>query len=388
MLKFPVYMDYQSTTPVDKRVLDEMMPYFSEKFGNAASKSHEYGWTAERAVEIARGKIADLISCSPKEIVFTSGATESNNLAIKGAAEYYSGRGNKIIISAAEHKSVIDTCSSLAGKGFEILILPVDKYGMIDLDELSKAIDDKTILVSVMFANNEIGTLQPVEKIGRLCKEKKVLFHCDAVQAAGKIPVQVNEINADLVSLSAHKMYGPKGIGALYIRNKNPKVRLVPQIDGGGHERGFRSGTLNVPAIIGFGKACEIAKAEMEKDFEYTNKLRSILIDGLKNKLDNIYINGHPEKHLPNNVNVCLKDVDADALMMSMKEIAVSSGSACSSASVESSHVLKAIGLSEKDARSSIRIGIGKNTTKEEIDYVIEKMAFNALKLRNKILSL
>ncbi len=387
MLKFPIYMDYQSTTPVDKRVLDEMMPYFSERFGNAASKSHEFGWTAERAVEIARGKIADLISCNEKEIIFTSGATESNNLAIKGTAEYSASEGKKIIIASTEHKSVIDTCSSLARKGFEIIILQVDRYGLIDLDDLRKAIDDNTVLVSIMYANNEIGTLQPVNEIGKICREKNVLFHCDAVQAAGKIQVNVNEMNADFISLSAHKFYGPKGIGALYIRSKKPKLKLVSQIDGGGHERGLRSGTLNVPAIVGFGKACELSLSEMESDYKHTDNLRSILINGLQNKIDNISVNGHPEKHLPNNLNICIEDVDADALMMSMKEIAVSSGSACSSASVEPSHVLKAIGLSEKDSRSSIRIGLGRNTTEEEVNYCIEKITFNAVKLRKKIYS-
>jgi cysteine desulfurase len=381
-------MDYQSTTPVDKRVLDEMMPYFSKRFGNAASKSHEFGWTAERAVEIARGKTADLISCNAKEIIFTSGATESNNLAIKGIAEYSAPEGKKIIIASTEHKSVIDTCSSLAKKGFEIIVLQVDRFGLIDLDDLRKAIDDNTILVSIMYANNEIGTLQPVNEIGNICKEKNVLFHCDAVQAAGKIKVDVNEISADLISLSAHKFYGPKGIGALYIRSKKPKLRLISQIDGGGHERGFRSGTLNVPAIVGFGKACELALSEMEIDYRHTDFLRSNLINGFQNNIENLRVNGHPENHLPNNLNICIKDVDADALMMSMKEIAVSSGSACSSASVEPSHVLKAIGLSEQDSRSSIRIGLGRNTTEEEVNYCIEKIAFNALKLRKKNLFL
>lgn len=382
MLKLPIYMDYQATTPVDKRVLETMVPFFTGNFGNAASKSHEYGWYAEKAVELYRSKIADLIGCSPNEIIFTSGATESNNLAIKGATEYFYPKKKKIITVSTEHKAVLDPCAYLAKKGFDIYLLKVDKYGLIDLDELKNVIDENTALVSVMTVNNEIGTIQPIDEIGKICKDKEVLFHTDATQAIGKIPVDVNKMNIDLMSFTAHKMYGPKGTGALYIRNKNPRVKLIPQIDGGGHERGFRSGTLNVPGIVGFGKACEIAKQEMNDEYNNIKKLSERFYRGLSSQLDEIFTNGHPEKRIPGNMNICFRNADSAALMMSMKDIAAASGSACSSASVEPSHVLKAIGLNESDVRCSVRFGFGRFSTEEEIDYAIGRVTESVKKIR------
>jgi cysteine desulfurase len=359
-----------------------MLPYFTSIFGNAASKSHEFGWKAEQAVENVRAKIAGLIGADPPEIIFTSGATESDNLAIKGASEYYRTKGNKIITVPTEHKAVLDTCEALQRKGFEIKFLNVDRYGLIDTEEFKKSIDDSTIFVSVMTANNEIGTIQPIKEIGRICKERGILFHTDAVQAAGKIPLNVNDMNIDLMSLSAHKMYGPKGIGVLYIRSKKPAVRLVPQIVGGGHERGFRSGTLNVPAIVGFGKAFELAVNDMESESERLRKMRDKLYNGINTQLDHVYLNGHPELRLPNNLNIAIEYVDADSLMMSMKEIAISSGSACTSASVEPSHVLKAIGLIDDLRKCSVRFGLGRFNTDEEIDYTIKKVVEKAKKIR------
>lgn len=383
MVKLPIYLDNNSTTPIDPRVLEAMMPYFTDIFGNAASKSHEFGWKAEAAAESSRTKIAKLISSETKEIIFTSGATESVNLALKGAAEAYSTKGNKIITSPTEHKAVLDTCKTLQKRGFVIEYLNVDKFGLIDLNELKDSIDDKTILVSIMFANNEIGTIQPINEIGKLCREKKVLFHTDAAQALGKIEINVNEMNIDLMSLSAHKLYGPKGIGALFVRSKNPAVKLVPQIDGGGHERGFRSGTLNVPAIVGFGKACEIALKDMKEEALRLNRLRTKLHDGIREGLEGVGLNGHPDKRLAGNLNMSFEHVNADALMMAMKEIAVSSGSACSSAEVSPSHVLKAIGTSDEVLHSSIRFGIGKFNTEEEIEFAIAKVIERVTELRN-----
>jgi len=376
-------MDYQATTPVDKRALDAMLPYFTDKFGNAASKSHEFGWYAEKAVEMYRGKIAELIGCKTQEIVITSGATESNNLAVKGIAELFSNVKKKIITAPTEHKSVLDSCSALAKKGFEIYLLKVDKFGLIDLNELRDAIDGNTALVSIMTVNNEIGTIQPVEDIGRICKEKEVLFHTDATQAVGKLPVNVQQMNIDLMSFTAHKMYGPKGVGALYVKSKDPKVKLNPQIDGGGHENGFRSGTLNIPGIVGFGKACEIAANEMSVENEKIKKLGERFYQGLSSQLDDFFINGHPEKRFPGNLNICFKHADSGTLMMSMKEIAVSSGSACSSAAVEPSHVLKAIGLKDDELRSSIRFGIGRFSTEEEIDFAVNKVTESVKKIRS-----
>ena len=382
MARAAIYLDNQSTTPLDPRVLEEMMPYLTDVFGNAASKSHQFGWKAEQAVESARVKIAQLIGAEPLEIIFTSGATESDNLALKGTAEYYRSKGNRIITSPTEHKAVLDTCIALQRKGFDIAYLTVDKYGLIDPEELEKLIDDKTILVSVMTANNEIGTIQPIKEIGAICRGRGVFFHTDAVQAAGKIPLDVNEMNVDLMSLSAHKIYGPKGIGALYISSKKPTVKLVPQIDGGGHERGFRSGTLNVPAIVGFGKAVEIAGIEMIEESKRLGILRDKLYNSISSSIDHVYLNGHPGKSLPNNLNIAIQYVNADALMMSMKEIAISSGSACTSASVEPSHVLKAIGLSDELRKSSVRFGLGRFNNEEEIDYTIKKVVETAKKIR------
>ena len=376
------YLDHVATNPLHPDVLQAMMPYFTVIFGNAASKSHEFGWRAEAAVENSRAKIAELVSSAPKEIIFTSGATESVNLALKGVAEAYRTKGNKIITAPTEHKAVLDTCRSLEKRGFKIEFLKVDKYGLIDLDELQNKIDKNTILVNIMFANNEIGTIQPVKEIGQLCREKGVLFHTDAAQALGKVKINVDEMKIDLMSLSAHKLYGPKGIGALYIRSKNPAVKLTPQIDGGGHERGFRSGTLNVPAIVGFGKACEIASAEMESESLKLKSLREKLLKGLNSKLDGIYLNGHHEKRLSGNLNVSFECVNADSLMMAIKEIAVSSGSACSSAEVEPSHVLKAIGVNDELFNNSIRFGIGRFNSEEEIDYVVNRVADKVIELR------
>jgi cysteine desulfurase len=359
-----------------------MMPYFKDDFGNAASKSHEFGWRAKHAVDKARVRIAMLINAEPHEIIFTSGATESNNLAIKGVAEFYRLKGTKIITSPIEHKSVLDVCKSLSKWGYEIVFLNVDKYGLVDINELADRIDDKTILVSIMTANNEIGTIQPINEIGEICKEKKVLFHTDAAQAMGKIPVDVKEMNTHLMSLNAHKMYGPKGIGALYIRSKRPRVSLSPQIDGGGHERGFRSGTLNVPVIAGFGRACEIAQTEMDDEVKRIAMLRDKLQSGITSKLEEVYLNGHPEKRVPNNLNLAFAYTDADSLMTSMKEIAVSSGSACSSEEVEPSYVLKAIGLSDDLAHCSIRFGLGRFNTEEEIDYTVNKVVEKVKELR------
>lgn len=382
MVKLPVYLDNHSTTPVDERVFDAIKPYFTENFGNAASKSHEFGWKAEAAVEYARAKIAALVSAEPKEIIFTSGATESVNLALKGAAEAYKDKGRKIITAAIEHKAVLDTCKSLERKGFLINYVPVDEYGLVNVEALKDMIDGETIIVSLMAANNEIGTIEPIEEIGKICKEKGVLFHTDAAQALGKIENDVNKMNIDLMSLSAHKLYGPKGMGALYIRSKNPRVKVIPQIDGGGHERGFRSGTLNVPGIAGFGKACEIAASEMESEAIRTKALRDKLYEGIISQVDGVKLNGHPDKRLAGNLNLSFEYVDADSLMMSMKEIAVSSGSACSSAEASPSHVLKAIGVKDDLVKCSIRFGIGRFNTEEEIDYTIKKVTEKVKELR------
>jgi cysteine desulfurase len=351
-----------------------MLPYFSEIYGNAASKAHSFGWKAEAAVELARKQIAGAINAEPKEIIFTSGATESINLAIKGVADSYRQKGTKIITVLTEHKAVLDTCRSLEKKGYNIVYLKTDKYGLVELNQLRSAITDNTILVSVMTANNEIGSINDIPEIAKICSEKKVLFHTDATQAIGKIPLDVHKIKIDLMSFSCHKVHGPKGIGALYIRDKFPKIKLTPQIDGGRHERGYRSGTLNVPAIIGFGKTLKIANAEMKQDTKRVKALRDRLENGFISALKNITVNGHPDKRLYNNLNVCFEGVEADALLLSMKEIAVSSGSACSSASLQPSHVLKAIGLPDKLVKSSVRFGLSRFTTEEEIDFAIGKV--------------
>jgi cysteine desulfurase len=381
-MKLPIYMDYHATTPVDRRVLEAMLPYFTEDFGNAASRNHPFGWTAEEAVENARKQVADVIGATAKEIIFTSGATESNNLAIKGAAEMYREKGNHIITCVTEHKAVIDTCKKLEKQGCRVTYLPVQKDGRISLDELRAAITDKTILITIMTANNEIGVIQPIAEIGAIAKEKGILFHTDAVQAAGKIPFNVNELKADLVSLSAHKMYGPKGVGALYVRRRNPRVLLSEQISGGGHERGMRSGTLNVPGIVGFGKAAAICKAEMATESERLRRLRDRLNEGLHEHLDEIYVNGSMEHRLPHNLNISFAYVEGESLLMGINDVAVSSGSACTSASLEPSYVLKALGAGDDLAHSSIRFGLGRWTTDEEVDYVISKLTNVVQRLR------
>jgi cysteine desulfurase len=381
-MKLPIYMDYHATTPVDPRVLEAMMPYFTQVFGNAASRNHPFGWEAEEAVEKARKQVADLIGANAKEVIFTSGATESNNLAIKGVAEMYREKGNHIITCVTEHKAVIDTCKKLEKQGYRVTYLAVQKDGRISLDELRAAITDKTILITIMSANNEIGVLQPIAEIGAIAKEKGILFHTDAVQAAGKVPFSVNDLKVDLVSLSAHKMYGPKGVGALYVRRRNPRVLLSEQISGGGHERGMRSGTLNVTGIVGLGKAAELCKAEMASDAERLRQLRDYLNEQLHKNLDELYINGSMEHRLPHNLNISFAYVEGESLLMGINDVAVSSGSACTSASLEPSYVLKALGAGDDLAHSSIRFGLGRWTTKEEVDYVIAKLTNVVQRLR------
>ena len=382
-MKIPVYLDNHSTTPLDSRVLEAMLPYFTEKFGNAASRNHCFGWEAEAAVDEAREKIARLIhASSPQEIVLTSGATESVNLAIKGAAESHKDKGTHIVTCATEHRAGLDSCKALERRGYGVTYLPVDPYGSIDLERLSEAITEKTILISIMAANNEIGTIHPVKEIGQLAKKRGILFHCDAAQAVGKIAVNVEEMGMDLLSISAHKMYGPKGVGALYVRSKRPRVRLSPIIDGGGHERGLRSGTLNVPGIVGLGKACELAERELSEEAVHLVELREKLKDGILSHLDEVYVNGHPTQRLPGNMNMSFAYVEGESLMMGLKEIALSAGSACTSASLEPSHVLRALGLEESLIHSSIRFGLGRFNTAEEVDYTIERMVQEVSRLR------
>jgi cysteine desulfurase len=375
-------MDYHATTPVDPRVLDAMVPYFTTDFGNAASRNHAFGWTAEEAVETARKQVADLVGANAKEIIFTSGATESNNLAIKGVAEMYREKGNHLITCVTEHKAVIDTCKKLEKQGARVTYLPVQKDGRISLDDLRNAITDKTILITIMTANNEIGVIQPIAEIGAIAKEKGILFHTDAVQAVGKVPFDVTQMKVDLVSLSAHKIYGPKGVGALYVRRRNPRVLLAEQINGGGHERGMRSGTLNVPGIVGLGKAAEICKAEMATEAERLRKLRDRLNEKFHQNLDEIYVNGSMEHRLPHNLNISFAYVEGESLLMGINDVAVSSGSACTSASLEPSYVLKALGAGDDLAHSSIRFGLGRWTTDEEVDYVVDKLTNVVRRLR------
>src|SRR5438876_941700 len=381
-VKLPIYMDNHATTPVDPRVLEEMLPYFTDKFGNAASRNHSFGWAGEEAVETARERIAKLIGATTKEIIFTSGATESDNLAIKGVAEMYKEKGNHIITAATEHKAVLDTCKRLEKYGYRVTYLPVQADGLINLEDLKRAIDDKTILVSIMAANNEIGVLQPIDEIGKICKEKGILFHSDAVQALGKVPLDVNKSNVALMSLTGHKLYGPKGVGALYVRRKNPRVQLSAIIDGGGHERGMRSGTLNVPGIVGFGKACEVAMNEMPEESKRLAGLRDRLKNKLLSNLDETHVNGTMERHLPGNLNISFVYVEGESLLMGINDIAVSSGSACTSATLEPSYVLKALGLGDDVAHSSIRFGIGRFNTEAEVDYVAERLIDTVKKLR------
>jgi len=382
MVKLPIYMDNHATTPMDPRVFEAIRPYFVEVFGNAASRNHSFGWQAEEAVEKSRKQIAELIGANSKEIVFTSGATESNNLALKGVAEMYAEKGNHIITAATEHKAILDTCKRLEKNGARVTYLPVQQDGLIDLDMLREAITDKTILISIMYANNEIGVVQPVAEIGKIAKEKGILFHTDGVQAVGKIPVNVTRDNVDLLSLSGHKVYGPKGVGALYVRRRNPRVQLTAQMDGGGHERGMRSGTLNVPGIVGLGAACAIAQKDMPEESKRMSFLRDKLKSKLTSQLDEVYINGSVEHRLPNNLNISFAFVEGESLLMGINDVAVSSGSACTSATLEPSYVLKALGAGDDLAHSSIRFGLGRFNTEEEVDYVAEKVVDVVRKLR------
>lgn len=381
-VKLPVYMDNHATTQVDPRVLQAMLPYFTEKFGNAASRNHEFGWKAEEAVETARGQIARLIHASPREIIFTSGATESINLALKGVAEARRSAGDHIIVQATEHKAVLDVCKHLEKLGCEVTYLAVDEQGLIDLEELRRAITPKTILISIMHANNEIGVIQPIVETGKIAKQEKILFHVDAAQSAGKIPVDVEKSGIDLLSISGHKIYAPKGVGALYVRRKDPRVELAPLIDGGGHERGMRSGTLNVPGIVAFGKACDICQKEMPEEGERLRRLRDKLKDAITSRLEETFINGSMVQRLPGNLNLSFAGVEGDALLMGISDVAVSSGSACTSATLEPSHVLRALGVSEDLAHSSIRFGLGRFNTEEEVDYVADRVVETVKRLR------
>ena len=381
MLTLPIYLDNNATTPLDPRVLEAMLPYMTNMFGNAASRNHAFGWQAEEAVDYAREQIASLINCSPKEIIFTSGATESDNLAIKGVFEMYASKGNHIITVTTEHKAVLDTCKHIEKLGGKVTYLPVNAEGLIDLKQLEEAITDKTILISVMYANNEIGVIQPIREISAIAKKHGVLFFTDATQAVGKIPVDVEADGIDLMAFSGHKMYGPKGVGALYVRRKNPRVKVTAQMDGGGHERGMRSGTLNVPGIVGLGKACEIAKQDMESDTKRIAAMRDRLEKELLT-IEESYVNGSVEHRLPHVSNISFKYVEGEGLMMGVKDLAVSSGSACTSASLEPSYVLKALGLSDDLAHSSLRFGLSRFTTDEEIDYAIDHVKEAVSKLR------
>ena len=382
-MKLPIYMDNHATTPMDPRVFDAMKPYFVEVFGNSASRNHSFGWQAEEAVEKARKQIADLIGANPKEIVFTSGATESNNLALKGVAEMYAEKGNHIITAATEHKAILDTCKRLEKSGIRVTYLAVEANGLVDLDRLRDAITPKTILVSIMYANNEIGVIQPVAEIGKIAHERGVLFHTDGVQAVGKVPVNVLKDNIDIMSLTGHKIYGPKGVGALYVRRKGPRVQLTAQMEGGGHERGMRSGTLNVPGIVGLGSACAICQAEMPEESKRMAFLRDKLRNKLEAELDEVYVNGTMATRLPNNLNISFAYVEGESLLMGINDIAVSSGSACTSATLEPSYVLKALGAGDDLAHSSIRFGVGRFNTEDEVDYVAAKVIDVVKKLRD-----
>ncbi len=382
-MKFPIYLDSHSTTPTDPRVLETMLPYFTEKFGNAASRNHAFGWEAEEAVEKARKQIARLIHADPKELVFTSGATESDNLALRGVVEMYREKGDHIITNSTEHRAVLDTAKALESKrGVKVTYLHVDKSGIVSPDDVRNAITDKTILISIMLANNEIGSINPIREIGKIAKEKGILFHCDATQGVGKIPVDVQEMGIDLMSFTAHKLYGPKGVGALYVRKKAPRVRIAPMIDGGGHERGMRSGTLPVPLVVGFGKACELCEQEMTAEARRLAAMRDRLEAGIMNGLDEVYLNGHPTQRLPHNLNVSFAYVEGESLLMGLKEIALSSGSACTSATLEPSYVLRALGVGSDLAHSSIRFGLGRFTTDDEVDYTIKRIIETVTRLR------
>jgi len=376
-------MDNHATTAVDQRVVDAMLPCFTETFGNSGSRNHAFGWEAEALVDKAREQVAKVIGAKAKEIIYASGATETDNLAIKGVVEFYKEKGNHIITAPTEHKAILDTCKALERKGLAtVTYLPVDKFGLIDLDELRNAITDKTILITIMHANNEIGTIQPMHEIGKLAKEKGILFHSDATQGVGKLPTDVEAMGVDLLSLSAHKLYGPKGIGALYVRARNPRVRLAPQLDGGGQERGMRSGTLNVPGIVGLGRALELCGELMESENERLLRLRERLRQGIMGKLDDVFLNGHPIQRLPGNLNLSFAFVEGESLLMGLKDIAVSSGSACTSATLEPSYVLKALGVGDELAHTSIRFGLGRFNTEDEVDYVAERVVHEVNRLR------
>jgi cysteine desulfurase len=370
----PIYLDNNATTRTDPRVLEAMLPYFADDYGNAASRHHLFGQRAERAVEQARAQVASLIGADPREILFTSGATESDNLAIKGVAAMYRRKGNHLVTVVTEHHAVLDPCKRLQREGFDVTFLPVDRFGRIRPEQVAEAITEKTLLVSVMAANNEVGTLQPVAAVGRICKERGVLFHTDAVQAVGKLSVDVEEMGIDLLSLTAHKMYGPKGVGALYVRRRNPHVRLEPLFDGGGHERGLRSGTLPVPLVVGFGVACELCRQEMAAESERLTRLRERLREGIMGRLDGVTLNGHPAERLPGNLNLSFAHVAGEALLMGLRGVAVSSGSACTSANPEPSYVLRALGVSDEMAHGSLRFGLGRFTTEEEVEAVIAEV--------------
>jgi cysteine desulfurase len=377
----PIYLDYQATTPMDPRVLEAMMPYFTYKFGNAHSRSHSYGWEAEEGVEKARAQVAKLIGADEKEVIYTSGATESNNLAIKGVADFYKDRRNHIVTTVTEHKCVLDTCRHLEQEGFTVTYLPVQQNGLVDLDVLRAAVTDKTVVVSIMAVNNEIGVIQPLAEIGKICREKGAFFHTDAAQAAGKIPLDVEAMNIDLMSISGHKIYGPKGIGALYVRRK-PRVRLAAMIHGGGQERGFRSGTLPTPLCVGLGEAAELCMKEMDAEAERLTKLRDRMLKGLNAKLPEIYVNGDLDQRIPGNLNISFAHVEGESLMMGIKNLSVSSGSACTSASLEPSYVLRALGVEEEMAHTSLRIGLGRFTTEHEVDTAVEELVHHVTKLR------
>ena len=383
-LDLPVYLDNHATTKVDPRVVESMLPYFTVEYGNAASRQHEYGWRGEAAVELARKRVGEVIGAAADEIVFTSGATESINLALKGVAGTHIGRGRHIVTATTEHRAVLDTCQHLERYGFTVTYVQVDRHGLVRAEDVASALTPDTILVSIMTANNEIGTIAPIEEIASVCRNAGVLFHTDATQAVGKIAIDAHRLGIDLLSFSAHKMYGPKGIGALFVRSKQPKVRLETQIDGGGHEHGLRSGTLNVPGIVGFGKAAELATQECERDGERTARLRDKLVEGIKEELDDVSVNGHPARRLPNNASLTFPQTKADTLMMEMKDVAVSSGSACSSASPEPSHVLRAIGLSDADVLASLRFGLGRFTTEDEIDFGVRRVVETVKRVRSR----
>jgi len=381
-MNLPIYMDNHSTTRVDPGVVEEILPYFTVHFGNAASRNHSFGWDADKAVEAGRERLAKIIHADPREIIFTSGATESNNLALKGVAEMYAKKGDHVITQVTEHRSVLDTAKRLEKSGIRVTYLPVDREGLVDPEEVRKAITDRTILISIMLVNNEIGVIQPVEEIGKIAKERGILFHCDATQGVGKVKVDVQAMGIDLLSFTAHKLYGPKGIGALYVRRKNPRVRLAPILDGGGHERGMRSGTLNVPGIVGFGKACEIAMEVMDEEAARLLYLRERLRSGMMGALEDVYLNGHPVKRMPGNLNLSFAYVEGESMLMGLREVALSSGSACTSATLEPSYVLQALGIGMELAHSSIRFGLGRFNTEEEVDYVTGRVIETVNRLR------